>query len=475
MDGGTLTIPNEADITTLLNFASMIYLDVERLPLALNETTIWSLKDIPVIGGFLNLITFGIPIGWRDTDSIINAKRLVGILSSSLYDYGASSAILGTDGAITMDLFRNDTDDNVGALVGDNNLSQTFRFKLTDLVDTQIDGQTVERNTLDMGQPDTLETGQPNPNAWKFNNTTRAKANNGANYIIDLANVKILAKGDYKITFLNAGRPVWTGRYQTKAKFTGATREWSNTHKLSNWNEENGEVIRYPESIPQKPPNNGYDKLVVNFSNIQPARGLPTVGILQNGTQKTAEQVNEISPTASSNTIGQLIDVRNFGFDSLDDVIPLFNSLAINLTNLSLSLSFGSGGLSFVLPTRYDVNLQDIANLQNGEFITLATTNDDGRKLGGSLGTRYLITDGGFTDRATTTSNIGYRMEARVYKFSDSRIGFYIINRMESGTANGITNPTGDEVLTSYSPYIIPGTNQGTTLQYSMSGSLTIE
>ncbi len=226
-------------ITTFLMFNSLFYLDTERLPISITETTTWTFKNIPIIGAFLNLLTLGLPIGWKDSDIKLPAKKLNGLIPTALYDYGANGTIISTQGALAMELFRNETGDSVGALIGTNNITTALKFELTDLIN-----QNGIKNTVDLGQEGTA--------GWKLNQNGRPASPQltiKEGYAIDLINIKAIGKMDYKITAYSNGANIYSSKYQSKSKFSGATREWSNTIKLSNWTEINNKTIDYPEAI----------------------------------------------------------------------------------------------------------------------------------------------------------------------------------------------------------------------------------
>ncbi len=226
-------------ITTFLMFNSLFYLDTERLPISITETTTWSVKNIPIIGAFLNIFTLGLPIGWKNSNLKLPAKKLNGIIPTALYDFGANGTIISTQGALALDLFRNDTPDSVGALIGTNNITTALRFSLTDKVNQN-------------GIRDTIDLGQEGAKSWKMNET--AKPSTPAltikeGFTIDLVNIKFIGKCDYKITAYSNGNNIYESKYQSKSKFSDSAREWSNTIKLSNWNEINNKQIPYPEAI----------------------------------------------------------------------------------------------------------------------------------------------------------------------------------------------------------------------------------
>ncbi len=228
-------------------FNAICNMEVEKLPLSLTQSTVFSIKDIPLIGGFLNTLSLGLTPTWANNDKVIAAKLINGLISCISYDFN-SKGMDALEGKLIMDLFKNDTSDDIGGLIGTNSLTSGFRFKLTDI----FDDEGIERNTVDLGQT--------KAGSWKVKSSTRTKdpkleALEG--YILDAINIKVVGKCDYKITAYSKGTPVYSGKFQTRGKFSGAIREYSNTIKLSNWNEENGKIIDYPELVIPNNPDTG--------------------------------------------------------------------------------------------------------------------------------------------------------------------------------------------------------------------------
>ncbi len=243
-------------VSQFLTFNSLLFLDTERLPISITETTAWTFKSIPLIGAFLNLLTLGIPVGWQNQNIKLAAKKINGLIPCQVYDFGANGTIIGgpsKEGALPLDLLRNDTPDAISGLVGTNNVITSLRFKLTD----QINDNGTTKNTVDLAQE--------GADGWLMNGDeapTNPLLEPYQGYALDLINIKMLGKCDYKITALSNGAPVYSAKYQTKSKFSESVREWSNTIKLSNWNADDNQTIPYPEAITPKPPIDILDPII---------------------------------------------------------------------------------------------------------------------------------------------------------------------------------------------------------------------
>lgn len=252
----TYTLPTSMNVPTAFMLGAMLFLDTVKLPISITETIIWSNKDIPIIGGFLNNIALGIDWGGKTETAKIKAKNIFGFIPCTFYDFSEASLSTGENqGRIPIDSFRNETNDEVSGLLGSNSISTIFNFSITDNVER--DGETL--NTKDLGQE----------GGWKFQGGETPSSpllDAYSGFIIDYIGWNGMAKADYKITAYRSGVSLFQMKKQTRAKFTGSTREWVNGNKLSNWNEKTGETIDYPaEVLPKLPPaGGGYSNIEIN-------------------------------------------------------------------------------------------------------------------------------------------------------------------------------------------------------------------
>lgn len=251
------TFPATMNAAIALGFSNLLYLDTQKLPIDLNTSTTFSFQSLPLIGGYANNLFLGIPIGWNNQTTRIDAKPISFFIPTTLYDFGSNA--FNQDGKLPLDLFRKDTPDSSSALLGNGNITTILKFSLTDRYSVIRGGTRTIRNTKDLAQANNPD-GTPRAEVELIDNSYQPEnpaLGNGEAFIIDFANLKVQAKGDYKITFFNKGNPVWQGIYQTRAKMTGSIREWENNLKMSFWKEANGKQVSYPqaylEKLPQTP------------------------------------------------------------------------------------------------------------------------------------------------------------------------------------------------------------------------------
>ncbi len=299
-------------------FNAVCNMEVEKLPLSITQSTVWSIKDIPIIGGFLNTITFGLVPTWANSDKVIAAKLINGFISCISYDFNATG-IEALEGRLVMEMFKNDTQDDIGALLGTNSLTSGFRFKLTD----ELDDNGTVKNTINLAQ----DIGK---NGFTIDANTRPvdpKLEQLEGYILDLINIKTIGKCDYKITAYSKGSPVYSAKFQTRGKFAGAIREYSNTIKLSNWKEETGQYIDFPEQVIPPNPNTG--------------ENLPNDFIIN----LTANSLIGTDTQADDNYISMIKDLKDMFNLTLDEMISSgYKSLKFEIETTD------NGGNSGVIP-----------------------------------------------------------------------------------------------------------------------------
>lgn len=125
-----------------LNFACMIMEQYPTIPIDSMQSYAWTLAQIPLIGGFLNTITLGIPIGWRAADYFPSDSQWRGIpllVSKSLFNWytkafwNASGDDSNTS-RLPLDMFKSGVDDEVGGIVNSSAMTTAICGNLTDKI-----------------------------------------------------------------------------------------------------------------------------------------------------------------------------------------------------------------------------------------------------------------------------------------------------------------------------------------------------
>lgn len=257
MTEGTITYQKGAKLSDHLVAMGVALMGQLRLPIGVKETTIWNLKDIPIIGPFASIFTLGIPVGWQNTDEVINGKKISGFIPATLYDFISNINVVSDDqGAIALDAFRDNESDEISSILGTSTTSLALKMRLTDKANKpNAEGVIETKNTIDIGQDGGwLLDGNE---VWQDPNL---EVNEG--YEIDIIDPIILGKADYKITIFNGDQEIYQSVHQSRAKFTDSIREIHNPTKTSNWEEIDSKISDYPQAIPDPlPPSVQYPNL----------------------------------------------------------------------------------------------------------------------------------------------------------------------------------------------------------------------
>lgn len=134
----------------MMNLFTFMFNHITTLPIDNVQKIAYSLSQISLIGGFLNKITLGFPIGWRgvakDTNSlfptfinlpIFMSKSLYQWYNDAFWDFGSGITTgkgSAGKGRIPLDMFKTESLDEVGGIIGSGSMSTTFCFRLSDKV-----------------------------------------------------------------------------------------------------------------------------------------------------------------------------------------------------------------------------------------------------------------------------------------------------------------------------------------------------
>lgn len=229
---------------------------MNAMPQGSNSTTTWSLKDIPIVGGFLNTILSGANFGFQVNTTKIPTPNLPFILPADLFDMQIS-----TQGGenfnwnLPLDFFRFGKSDQLGAVAGFGNFNTTLRVKLTH---QYKDNQNI-KNTLYLGQSKNPDGSVREMDIWNSNCKpvpVEIIENPVVGYIIDSVLHKTLYSGNYVLTLLGGAtefepEPINDFKLITKSSMTNSIREWTNAYNLSFWKEgfNTESVVKWPEAF----------------------------------------------------------------------------------------------------------------------------------------------------------------------------------------------------------------------------------
>lgn len=281
------------DIRYLMVFNDLAGNHVTTLPWSTKENIHFALRDIPLIGRFLNDLTLGIPIGWNFTNSTNFAPcpPLNCIFPAHLYEtliqtmFGEKTQ--GSSGYLYCNAFMDNESNGLTTLLGANSYSTSFCFELTDQIGvkaTNVSDGTLANlsetiNTSQLGQTgfNYIDGSIDNTKRYLANSTIRLQ-NSLNGFLIDAINFKTPAECNVKITFYssltpdgnvkplspNSAEAVWVGYVRTRAKQTHNITNWDNTIIISSYGIQNtyktqNTKFYYPQQlVVKKPTTNDY-------------------------------------------------------------------------------------------------------------------------------------------------------------------------------------------------------------------------
>lgn len=249
----------------MLNYS--IFYTVYQVPLDIRQTTPITLSELPIIGGFLNKMTLGIPVGFKTSEDVPQNIQFPLLINCAIFNYGANILYdennTQDDAIIPFNILDN-SNDRIPALLGANTQTTAFCFNLTDRIVLDlynesglVQGQTANTTTRELGQyrkiNDSVE------GVRLLGNNANLQPSRAFGYIIDSVSFQQLGKCDYSLAFFsrpsNFDSPVdwnhcvWFGKYQTFSKITGNTRLWTEFKQLSNPLFSFSEIFNYPKDI----------------------------------------------------------------------------------------------------------------------------------------------------------------------------------------------------------------------------------
>ncbi|PQP78617.1 hypothetical protein C6B38_04890, partial [Spiroplasma sp. ChiS] len=140
---------NRGQLKDMLNLFSIMVNHIISLPIDVTESIAWTQRDIPIVGKFLNAISLGIPIYWKEINKNTNnlypninngIPLFIGKANYTFYDE-SYWPIVGSGGTqaknqdnIPLDAFRYNTQDEVNDIIGSSASNTSWAFTLTDKI-----------------------------------------------------------------------------------------------------------------------------------------------------------------------------------------------------------------------------------------------------------------------------------------------------------------------------------------------------
>lgn len=200
-------------------------------------------------------------------------QGVYGLIPAALCDFmlSESQITLQNSGYVRFDYFLNPDSEDLGEFASffkTDSMNTSFQAELTDII---TDGNT-QYCTDQIGQTVNADGSnvKSDGTALLMDGTYTLVENTQENmgYIIDSFNIQAIFKGDFSVEFLDMnGQVVWTGVYQSDAKWAGTIREfntWKDTSIFGRENQYLGKPLAWPKALqPLDPDTSSY---ILNFS-----------------------------------------------------------------------------------------------------------------------------------------------------------------------------------------------------------------
>lgn len=246
LTGEKIILDGAYSVAEIMAHNSFITNHLITLPMNAQTNTTWNLRDVPLIGGFLNTLTLGIPIGWTNTKARVQMGTVMLLTPANLVKYGNQLIESANNSLVPFDLLQENKSDLItnSGIAG---MGSSIKLLLTD--EFIKDG--VRYNTVQLGQKVMINGTEQ---ILKWDGTCKPVAPlNTSGYVIDVLVDRTLSKTDCRTVFFASQYEAYQSTYKTKSKFTGEIRDWTNEIRFSSWNAKNG-TIRWPEIIQQPNP-----------------------------------------------------------------------------------------------------------------------------------------------------------------------------------------------------------------------------
>lgn len=200
-------------------------------------------------------------------------QGVYGLIPAALCDFmlSESQITLQNDGYVRFDYFLNPDSEDLGEFASffkTDSMNTSFQAELTDII---TDG-TTQYCTDQIGQTTNADGSniKSDGTALLMDGTYTLVENTQENmgYIIDSFNIQAIFKGDFSVEFLDMnGQVIWTGVYQSDAKWAGTIREfntWKDTSIFGRENQYLGKPLAWPKDLQPLDPDTSTPNLVYN-------------------------------------------------------------------------------------------------------------------------------------------------------------------------------------------------------------------
>ncbi len=410
----------------ILNANRYTHSSISLLPWDVNEYTKFSINNLPIVGKIISFFDLGLPVklmSQKNTNLIPKIAQLNAfidylsyeIIQESLWGDRRGKFDIAGQGYIPYDMFRNETEDQVGGLIGSNSLTFGCMLKLTDKIRTHYYSSTGDDlgtkiySTIDLGQnridinggndeivilsqdfqaldKDTKLTNLDNK--LEFNPTVDGTLES---YVIDLINLQTIGKTNFKITTysenpftLNDNITAFQnfqGEWQTMAKFikpNGNVQAWNSIIKTSALDYDLSEetTFFYPKAVLPPDPFT-YKPYTIDIMPVGIVQTLLTGKITapaqcKQGIRESGLPVNLFSGEFNEAYYEMKIDLKQIDptITTLTQFLNAYSSIQFNNIN-NLQVECGPANIENFIPNR-NINLNGGGSTCDYDFGSLS-------------------------------------------------------------------------------------------------------
>lgn len=226
-----------------------------------------------------SLLLIGIGATLYQQYTALKFQGIFGCIPASLCDFIIQevNTTMTTDNNLKLSYFMNSESTDNGdfaTFFKVSSLNTSFEAELTDIIVGT--GNDTGEYTTDMIGQTTDSSGKEinggNPLLMNGSYELKELQEENLGFIIDSFNLQAIFSGDFSVEFLDLnGEVIWSGVYQSQAKWTGSIRElntWKDTSIFGRENRYLGKPLAWPKALQPLDPEQIQDKMVFNPNNM---------------------------------------------------------------------------------------------------------------------------------------------------------------------------------------------------------------
>ncbi|AXF95424.1 hypothetical protein [Spiroplasma phoeniceum] len=351
---------NRGQLKDMLNLFSIMVNHIISLPIDVTESIAWTQRDIPIVGKFLNAISLGIPIYWKEINKNTNnlypninngIPLFIGKANYTFYDesywpiVGSGGTQAKNQGNIPLDAFRYNTQDEVNDIIGASASNTSWAFTLTDKITAsrwnkktkKEDGKNYRISSVMIPQSLNNEDSIYLINEETISLPTMESQQvltdivGSGRYIIDAVGFYNLGKTACRIYMFSDDIDIYDPysimsyfvSLQTTSLYNNSVRDWLTLYSLSYLDQyiDDNIVHEWPVKLPDPPPSINFYPVQINLSEISAYLRLNSQNLNPNWINKSYIIRKD------------LFDFGTFGITNWQTVLDNYDNFSFQMSN----------------------------------------------------------------------------------------------------------------------------------------------